>query len=64
MLNVSETQKLFAEKNIKFFMMSFVDMHGTPRAKLVPAECLADVAEGAAGFAGFAVDGVGQGQDD
>ncbi len=64
MLNVSETQKLFAEKNIKFFMMSFVDMHGTPRAKLVPAECLADVAEGAAGFAGFAVDGVGQGPHD
>jgi len=64
MLNVTETQKLFAEKNIKYFMMSFVDMHGTPRAKLVPAECLGDVAEGAAGFAGFAVDGVGQGPHD
>jgi glutamine synthetase len=44
--------------------MSFVDMHGTPRAKLVPAENLADVLEGAAGFAGFAVDGVGQGPHD
>jgi glutamine synthetase len=64
MLNVAETQKLFEEKNIKFFLMSFVDMHGTPRAKLVPAECLSDVAEGAAGFAGFAVDGVGQGPHD
>ena len=39
-------------------------MNGTPRAKLVPAEYLADVAEGAAGFAGFAVDGVGQGPQD
>ncbi len=64
MLNVAETQKLFAEKGVKFFLMSFVDMHGTSRAKLVPAECLADVAEGAAGFAGFAVDGVGQGPHD
>ena len=44
--------------------MSFVDMSGTPRAKLVPAECLSDVAEGAAGFAGFAVDGAGQGPHD
>lgn len=60
----AQTQKLFAEKNIKFFLMSFVDMHGTPRAKLVPAEFLSDVLEGAAGFAGFAVDGVGQGPHD
>jgi glutamine synthetase type III len=64
MHNIAETQQLFEQKNIKFFMMSFVDMHGTPRAKLVPAECLGDVAGGAAGFAGFAVDGVGQGPHD
>ncbi len=64
MLNVEETQKMFEEKGIKFFLMSFVDLNGVPRAKLVPAECLADVAEGAAGFAGFAVDGLGQGPHD
>ncbi len=64
MFTIAETQKLFAEHDIKFFLMSFVDLHGTPRAKLVPAEYLADVAEGAAGFAGFAVDGVGQGPHD
>ncbi len=63
-MNIAQTQKLFDEKQIKFFLMSFVDMHGTPRAKLVPAENLADVLEGAAGFAGFAVDGVGQGPHD
>lgn len=64
MFNLAETQKMFAENDIKFFLMSFVDMHGAPRAKLVPAECLADVVEGAAGFAGFAVDGLGQGPHD
>jgi glutamine synthetase len=41
-----------------------VDIHGTSRAKLVPAECYADVVDGAAGFAGFAVAGVGQGPHD
>ena len=60
-MNIAQTQQLFQEKNIKFFLMSFVDMHGTPRAKLVPAENLKDMLEGTAGFAGFAVDGVGQG---
>lgn len=55
---------MFEEKNIKFFLMSFCDINGIPRAKLVPAHCLADVAEGAAGFAGFAVDGLGQGPQD
>ncbi len=64
MFTLTDTQKLFADKDIKFFLMSFVDMHGVPRAKLVPAECLADVMEGAAGFAGFAVDGLGQGPHD
>jgi glutamine synthetase len=63
-MNIAQTQQLFAEKNINFFLMSFVDMHGTPRAKLVPAANLEDVFGGAAGFAGFAVDGVGQGPHD
>jgi glutamine synthetase len=63
-VNIAQTKQLFQEKNIQFFLMSFVDMHGTPRAKLVPAENLEDVLEGAAGFAGFAVDGLGQGPHD
>ena len=64
MPTLSEAQSLFNDNQIKFFLMSFVDMHGTSRAKLVPAECYADVCEGSAGFAGFAVDGLGQGPHD
>lgn len=63
-MNLTEISALFQEKNIQFFLMSFVDMHGTPRAKLVPSAHLEDVLGGAAGFAGFAVDGLGQGPHD
>ena len=64
MHNVSQTQQLFEANDIQFFLMSFSDINGIPRAKLVPAHCLPDVAAGAAGFAGFAVDGLGQGPND
>lgn len=64
MPTLAETETLFQEMDIRFFLMSFVDLHGASRAKLVPAECWKDVAQGAAGFAGFAVDGVGQGPHD
>jgi glutamine synthetase type III len=42
------------EKNIRYFLISFVDLFGTMRAKLVPASAIDDVAEAGAGFAGFA----------
>lgn len=64
MHNISQTQQMFDEQNIKYFLMSFSDINGIPRAKLVPAHHLSDVVDGAAGFAGFAVDGLGQGPQD
>jgi glutamine synthetase type III len=45
----------FAEKNgIKYFMISFTDLFGGQRAKLVPARAIAGMQEDGAGFAGFA----------
>src|ERR1700724_1526432 len=41
-------------KNIRYFLISFVDLFGTMRAKIVPASAIDDVAEAGAGFAGFA----------
>ena len=42
------------EKGVKYFMISFTDLFGGQRAKLVPAEAIADMQEDGAGFAGFA----------
>jgi glutamine synthetase type III len=42
------------EKNIKYFLISFTDLMGNQRAKLVPAQAIAGMAKNGAGFAGFA----------
>ncbi|MCB1441704.1 MAG: type III glutamate--ammonia ligase [Methyloceanibacter sp.] len=42
------------DRGIKYFLISFVDLFGTLRAKLAPASAIADMAEDGAGFAGFA----------
>ena len=43
-----------AENNVKYFMISFTDLFGGQRAKLVPAQAIADMQKNGAGFAGFA----------
>lgn len=42
------------DKGVKYFMVSFTDLAGSQRAKLVPAAVINDVVAGGAGFAGFA----------
>src|SRR5580658_2951599 len=41
-------------RGIKYFLISFADLFGTMRAKLVPAAAIGDMAKAGAGFAGFA----------
>ena len=41
-------------KKIKYFLISFVDLFGILRSKLVPARAIADMQKNGAGFAGFA----------
>ena len=43
-----------AENGVKYFMISFTDLFGGQRAKLVPAQAIADMQVNGAGFAGFA----------
>ncbi len=46
--------KVAKERNIKYFLISFVDLFGVLRAKLVPARAIAEMQTAGAGFAGFA----------
>lgn len=41
-------------KGVKYFLISFVDLFGTMRAKIVPATAIDAVSKSGAGFAGFA----------
>jgi glutamine synthetase type III len=43
------------QQGIRYFLISFVDLFGTMRAKIVPASAIDTVAKSGAGFAGFAV---------
>lgn len=42
------------KKGVKYFMISFTDLFGGQRAKLVPAAAISDMVVEGAGFAGFA----------
>ncbi|MEZ5735806.1 MAG: type III glutamate--ammonia ligase [Novosphingobium sp.] len=50
-INLAEAAK---EKGIKYFLISYTDLFGTQRAKLVPASAIGAMQETGAGFAGFA----------
>jgi glutamine synthetase len=62
--NAAEVRELVDEHGIEFLFAQFVDMHGKPSAKLVPAHHLEDMLADGAGFAGFAAGDIGQGPDD
>jgi glutamine synthetase len=49
---------------VDYLLAQYVDIHGTPRCKGVPARALELFLEGSAGFAGAAVSGMGQGPHD
>ena len=46
--------KAAKDRGIKYFLISYVDLFGTLRAKLAPAAAIGDMAKEGAGFAGFA----------
>jgi glutamine synthetase len=61
---LEDVKALVKERGVEFFLCSFVEMSGAPKAKLVPATHLEDMAREGAGFAGFACGDVCQGPHD
>ncbi|MDR1890292.1 MAG: type III glutamate--ammonia ligase [Zoogloeaceae bacterium] len=55
----AETQQLIREHGIKYVLTQFVDIHGVAKTKSVPVSNLADAIKNGAGFAGFAISGMG-----
>jgi len=49
-----DLSKIAKQKKIKYFLISFVDLFGILRSKLVPAEAIKEMQKNGAGFAGFA----------
>ena len=56
-----QARKFFAEHEIRYLLAQFVDIHGAAKAKAVPVEHYDMVIGDGAGFAGFAVWGLGMG---
>lgn len=63
-MNLDQIKTMVADKGIEFFLCSYVEMNGAPKAKIVPATHLQDMAEEGIGFAGFAAGDIGQNPHD
>ncbi|MFO0293143.1 MAG: type III glutamate--ammonia ligase [Rhodospirillales bacterium] len=50
----TDLARIAKEKRIKYFLISYVDLFGALRAKLVPARAIGEMQRAGAGFAGFA----------
>lgn len=51
---MTDLAAIAADRGIKYFLISFTDLFGTQRSKLVPAAAINGMAKNGAGFAGFA----------
>ncbi len=59
-MNGNLVKSHFQRDGIEYLLVQFVDLHGSPKVKMVPAEAVDDVTDSGAGFAGGAVWGLGQ----
>ena len=51
---MKDLAKFAKDKGVKYFMISYTDLFGGQRAKLVPAQAIKEMQTDGAGFAGFA----------
>ena len=63
-MTADDVKKRIEKKGIEYFLCSFVEMGGAPKAKLVPSTNFDEMVREGAGFAGFAAGHLGQGPHD
>lgn len=61
---LDQVTNIIQEKGIEFFLCSFVEMSGAPKAKVIPVTHLENMANEGAGFGGFAAGEIGQSPHD
>ena len=59
-MTLDQVKSLVEARGIAFFLCSFVEMSGAPKAKVIPTTHLEDMAKEGAGFGGFAAGEIGQ----
>jgi glutamine synthetase len=61
---VTKLQKELSDKGVKYCIGAYVDIHGVPKAKVVPIDHLGHMAKGSERYTGYALDGLGQAPND
>ena len=61
---IKAVQTALQEKGVKYCIGAYVDIHGVPKAKIVPLAHLEHMAHGSELYTGYALDGLGQAPND
>ena len=61
---ISKIQNDLKDKGVKYCIGAYVDIHGVPKAKVVPIDHLPQMAGGSERYTGYALDGLGQAPSD
>jgi glutamine synthetase len=61
---IKEIQEQLRQKGVKYCIGAYVDVHGVPKAKVVPIDHLEHMAHGSELYTGYALDGLGQAPND
>ncbi len=60
-MTLAEAKKFLKQNEVRFILAQFVDIHGSAKTKCVPVSHFEDILTTGAGFAGFAIWGLGMG---
>lgn len=61
---VSKIQEALKNKGVQYCIGAYVDIHGIPKAKVVPIDHLPQMSQGSERYTGYALDGLGQAPND